>query len=143
MPEPAFAYSCDEHRGEGMVPLHETLVWILDHLPDGAPPPDLGNARLDTCVLCSRETDTGLSFSGDVEWVIAGLIVLGVREEQATLMVSTATGTEAGMLPDGEIILPVRVCRRCAVSGGARLPVGLISCVIPDIAQTEGTQGAP
>ena len=139
MPEAAFAYSCDEHRGEGMVPLHETLVWVLEHSPDGMPPPRQGSARGDTCVLCLRETDTGLSFSGDAEWVIAGLIVLGVPEELATNMVSSATGDEAGLLPGGQITFPVRVCRRCAVAGGVRLPVGLISCVIPDIAQTEGT----
>ena len=139
MPEPAFAYSCDEHRGEGMVPLHETLVWILDHLPDGMPPPALGNARRDACVLCLAGDGHGTLVQRRRGMGLAGLIVLGVPEEQATLMVSTATENEAGMMPDGEITFPVRVCRRCAVSGGARLPVGLISCVIPDIAQGEGT----
>lgn len=40
MPAPAFAYSCDEHQLEGMVPLESPVGAYAGHLPGRIAPPD-------------------------------------------------------------------------------------------------------
>jgi hypothetical protein len=87
-----------------------------------------------TCAVCLRPTDTGLAFRGEAEWVIAGLMGLRVPQEQAEAMLSGFTGCGPGMVPVGEVTVPVRVCRRCVESaaaewGGRTLPVGVLPTV--------------
>jgi hypothetical protein len=78
-----------------------------------------------TCIVCLEPTDTGLAVRGEPEAAMAVLMVLGVPGDQAAAVLPQALGCAPGMVPDGEVTVPFRVCARCA----ARLPgarVGLI-----------------
>lgn len=83
-------------------------------LPESAIP-GLDGTYNGSCV-CLRGTDTGLAFKGIVEWVLAGLRVLGVPDHQALAIVREATGAPPGMVPDGEVTLAFRVCTDCATA---------------------------
>jgi hypothetical protein len=79
----------------------------------------------DSCIVCGRSTDTGLGFVGETEWVVAGLVKLGVSEERAFTLVSQMMGNPPWMVPDGEVSLAFRVCADCA--GKVDLVVGPLS----------------
>lgn len=79
--------------------------------------------------MCLSGTDTGLAFVGEAEWAIAGMMRLGIPQEQASVMLSDATGCDPGKVPDGTITVPLRVCEGCA--GEADLEVGLIATGMP------------
>jgi hypothetical protein len=89
------------------------------------PPPGLRGTYEDSCVVCLRGTDTGLVFAGEAEWAAAGLVDIGVPEDQAIATVSHGTGSEPGTVPDGDITVMFRLCQVCASK--ARLPVGLVA----------------
>lgn len=84
-----------------------------------------------SCAVCLQGTDTGLAFVGEAEWGAAGLQVLGIPSDQAAGMVSQATGSQPGMVPEGEVTIAVTVCSGCA--GKAGLPVGLIATGVPAV----------
>lgn len=88
------------------------------------PQPNLQGDYEDSCAVCLRGTDTGLAFTGEAEWAIAGLYRLGIPQDQGAAMVEMFTGCEPGRVPSGEITVAVRVCRACASK--ANMPVGLI-----------------
>ncbi len=71
------------------------------------------------------EHDTGLGFVGEAEWVVAGLIKLGVCEERALTLVPQMMGNPPRTMPDGEVSLAFRVCADCA--GKVDLVVGPLS----------------
>lgn len=84
-----------------------------------------------TCVVCLRPTDTVLGFRGSAEWVIVGLQVLGVPEDQAYLTAFEAWQEEAkragaplvlGDVPAGVVSMAVRVCRACVAKSEVTLP---------------------
>jgi hypothetical protein len=93
----------------------------------------------DACVCCLRgDTTTGLAFEGCAEWCIAGLINLGIPDDEATHMV------ERG-IDDGTVdttardiyVYPCRVCPTCATRNTS-LPVAEVkSGTIPKIVQPE------
>jgi hypothetical protein len=67
---------------------------------------------------------------------------LGVREEpdhpkgtwpedEAAQMLTYTTGCAPGMVPDGELTIPVRVCESCVKRGHPRMHVGLVSGGLP------------
>jgi hypothetical protein len=89
------------------------------------PTPGLRGTYEDSCVVCLRGTDSGVAFTGTAEWIVAGLVKLGVPEEEAVATLSRATGCDPGMVPGGEFAFPIRVCEECADRTG--LVVGLIA----------------
>lgn len=93
------------------------------------PPSNLQGTYESSCVVCMRGTDSGLAFRGVAEWATAGLMVLGVPDDQAAIIISTATGSDPGKVPAGEITVPVRVCQDCVKDSGTGMTVGLL----PDI----------
>lgn len=91
------------------------------------PPPNLNGDYEGSCVGCLRGTDTGVSFAGPPEWVVAGLVTaLGVEQDTAAAMVSDATGCTPGRVPEHEITLTFRACQEC-VSRKTSMKVGLIA----------------
>ena len=84
--------------------------------------------------------DTGLAFTGEAEWIITGMMMLGIPEDQATIMVGDFTGCDHGEVPDGVITIPVAVCRECASRARAGkmttgFKVGLLVDGLPNYAQ--------
>lgn len=91
------------------------------------------------CVVCMRGTDTALTFRGIAEWAIAGLVTLGVPEQDAVAMVSSGPGE----VPDGELAISVRVCGSCVKRCPASFPMprlALSGSPVPVIQQPEQTQ---
>lgn len=82
------------------------------------PRPGLQGDYRGTCTLCLRATDTAIGFEGEAEYLIAGLIWLGVENEVAYRMVSEEFGCDPGMVPTGRHCLYVRLCAKCAAEGG-------------------------
>lgn len=98
---------------------------------DGLPVPNLNGDYRDSCVVCLKGTDTGLAFVGEAEWVLAGLRVLGVPDDQASETLGAVTGCQPGMVPDGEITVQLRVCETCAKATGTGMTVGLVATGVP------------
>jgi hypothetical protein len=77
-------------------------------------------APFESCIVCYRgDVMTGIAFRGEAEWVLAGLKVLGVPEEDVypTLRVFLEEEGWTGApdeVPSGQITVPVRVCADCA-----------------------------
>jgi hypothetical protein len=101
------------------------------------PPPGLDGTYDGSCIVCLEGTDTGLAFRGSAEWSTAGLMVLGVPQDQATAIVQEANGSPAGTLPAGLVTTGVRVCRGCVDASGASFPLG----VAPDLPVVEPKEG--
>jgi hypothetical protein len=87
-----------------------------------APSPVPSGDQFGACVVCRRGTDTALGFEGDAEWVLVGLGALGMPEERAVLLVGAQYGCDPGMVPDGTVSFPVRICAECASSGPPSFP---------------------
>lgn len=66
-----------------------------------------------SCVVCGQGTDTVIAFTGEAEWHVAGLQVLGVPSAEAPGVVEASTGCEPGKVPDGLFTTQVRVCAAC------------------------------
>jgi hypothetical protein len=61
------------------------------------PVPGLDGTYGQSCVVCLRGTDTGLGFGpGAAEWAVAGLLLLGLSEDEAGALISSATGSAPG-----------------------------------------------
>lgn len=103
--------------------------------PVAIPRPGLSGDYRDSCVVCLQGTDTGLAFTGEAEWVIAGLVVLGVPREQADA--TAFPDSDPGMVPDGTVTVGVRVCQSCVDASGTKMPVGLIVTGVPNIRPVE------
>jgi hypothetical protein len=96
--------------------------------PVDVPPPGIDGSWRDSCVVCLKGTDTGIALRGEAEWVIAGLRVLGVPSDQASETLRVVTGSDPGMVPDGEVTITIRVCIPCAVGSpfeGSPQPVAI------------------
>jgi hypothetical protein len=94
-------------------------------------PPRLNGTYTSSCVVCLQGCDTALAFRGEAEWVIAGLCVLWVPLDEAGKILTFATGCEPGMVPNGELTVPVRVCETCVQTSGTGMRVGLVSAEVP------------
>jgi hypothetical protein len=78
-------------------------------------------------VVCFRGTDTGLAFTGEAEWIIAALMHLGIPDDQASALVSYASGCDPGKVPVDDVTMLFRVCNDCATKPAGGLNVGLVS----------------
>jgi hypothetical protein len=79
-------------------------------------------------------TDTGLAFVGEPEWVIAGLVVLGIPMDEAVATWRVFLEEEFEEVPDvrtRDFTYTVRVCQACVDASGAPLTVGLIGGGVP------------
>lgn len=92
-----------------------------------SPTPGLQGDYTDSCVVCFTPTDTGLGFAGEAEWIIAGMVRLGIDQDQAlaTLAAGDPKWRPVGMVPSGETTAILRVCGDCAGKPG--FPVALIT----------------
>jgi hypothetical protein len=91
------------------------------------PPPGLQGTYEGSCVVCLQGCDTGLAFRGEAEWAIAGLLNLGIPQDQAAATLEAFTGSEPGMVPNGIITVPVRLCEVCLAKSGLNMQVGLVA----------------
>lgn len=105
------------------------------------PPSSLSGTYEGTCLVCFQGTDTGVAFRGSAEWLIAGLVTLGIPSDEATTMVCSFFGCKRGMVPMGRVDLSVRVCDRCATKAKANIKVGLIAFGIPVLAEPDANVG--
>jgi hypothetical protein len=79
----------------------------------------------DSCTACMRPTDTGLAFRGEAEFIIAGLVCMGIPLDQASVSFSLATGSDPGTVPAGILTHVIRVCDDRASRAGLR--IGLLA----------------
>lgn len=94
-------------------------------------PPGLDGTYTGSCAVCLQGCDTALAFRGEAEWALAGLRVLGVPGDEAEKILTLVTGCEPGMVPNGELTVPVRVCETCVQASGTGMHVGLASAEVP------------
>jgi hypothetical protein len=80
---------------------------------------DLANRLAGSCVVCAAPTDTALIFRGVPEWCCAGLMALGVPEDEA---IATFHVADPQPEPDGSFKMACRVCRDCVRNSGTSLP---------------------
>ena len=105
-----------------------------------APPPNLQGNYSGSCVMCLRGTDTALAFTGEAEWLIAGLINLGLARDDANrtaFAMFEDMGCDPDMVPEGRQTFGVRVCAECvskAPYSGFPSP-GVEAFGVPNIAQ--------
>jgi hypothetical protein len=80
-------------------------------------PPNLKGSYEGSCVVCFRETDTGLGLEGETPWLAAFLIAqLGIPKDQAIAMIEQKP-------PDTHQLF-IQVCESCAKHHGVQ--VGLL-----------------
>jgi hypothetical protein len=96
-------------------------------LGDRAPEPGLQGDYWDSCVICLRGTDTGVVMHGPAEFVVGGLMALGVPPDHATKTFQVAHyGADA--IPGPDIVPGRRSPHRPVVPCCAdkiKLPIGL------------------
>jgi hypothetical protein len=100
------------------------------------PAPNLHGNYEGSCTVCLKGTDSGLGFHGPAEWVLAGMKVLGVPEDETLGTLAEAvnenrpdpqTHVAPGMVPGGEVTVVMRVCRDCAEASGTGFSVAAIA----------------
>lgn len=110
------------------------------------PKPGLLGGYRGTCIVCMRPTDTALAFRGEGDWLIAGLMSLGIPRDQAYLTLLHAwrehgRHVDDGMVPSGTLTETVRVCHKCVRKAGPGLPDPVL-CIpgaeIPGVSQKGG-----
>lgn len=95
----------------------------MSNSPFVVPPPGLDGTYVGSCTICLRGTDTALGFRGDAEFVIAGLVTLGIDSmEEADATLRSLTGCDDGMVPTGVLSQVVRVCAECVDKCPAAFP---------------------
>jgi hypothetical protein len=63
-------------------------------------PPGLQGTYAGACTICLQGCDTALVFAGEAEWIVAGLMTLGIRDyDEAVAVLSQATGCHPGWSP--------------------------------------------
>src|SRR4051812_26318089 len=60
------------------------------------PPPGIDGTSRGSCFVCLRGTDTALRLRGDAEWIVAGLVALGVPGRELPQIMSSTYGTPRG-----------------------------------------------
>lgn len=103
------------------------------------PPPNLQGNYQGSCVVCLHGTDTALAFVGEAEWLVAGLDVLGIPDDEADIMVAEffeGKGADPGKVLDGEHKMAVQVCAGCVAKAKPNFPApGIPAFGVPDIRQ--------
>jgi hypothetical protein len=84
------------------------------------PDPGLQGPYEQSCVICLKPTETGLELEGMPEFVLAGVIKMGVPEEQAHIILAVLWGKEPGQVPDGIVKTPIPVCAEDADRAGMK-----------------------
>lgn len=83
-----------------------------------------------SCAVCLLGTDTALGFTGTMEWKVAGLICLGIPDDEAHTMVEPWGNDHDPYL--------VKVCGKCVRNGSAPFPAPALAIPgypIPNIQQ--------
>lgn len=80
-----------------------------------------------SCIVCGRGTDTALAFQGEAEWCLAGVVALGVPEDEAYLTLLSGwqeegRGTQKGQVPCGTLSAVIRVCADCVEAATPNFP---------------------
>jgi len=88
-----------------------------------------------TCAVCGRRTEMGIAFQGEAEWVIAGMVQLGIPGDQAAVMVTDITRCDPGKVPVGRFTLPMRTCATCAARIPGLVPMPLDGGQLPCVTQ--------
>jgi hypothetical protein len=78
------------------------------------PTPGLQGDYRDTCFICFQGTDSALGFKGSADWWAAGLIILGVPENEAINYVENFAHADV----DHPDVMVIRVCSQCATRAG-------------------------
>lgn len=83
-----------------------------------------------SCAVCLLGTDTALAFTGALEWKIAGLICMGIPDDEATIMVERWGNDDDPCV--------VKVCAECVGKAAAPFPAPAL-CIpgypVPNIQQ--------
>ena len=97
------------------------------------PPPGLPGAYAHSCVICLQGCDTGLALHGEAEWIIAGLLNLGIPDmDEAATMLGTLHGCDPGMVPNGLGTVTIQLCHACLEASSLRdtgMVLGLLVAV--------------
>lgn len=96
-----------------------------------------------TCIACMRPTDTGMAFRGVAEWLMAGLIVLGLPEDQAMEIYRQQQRERGIELAEGEAAggineMSIRVCAACVAKCPADFPPPVLAipgAILPVVGQ--------
>jgi hypothetical protein len=93
-----------------------------------------------SCVICGQGTDTGFASKGQAEWHMVTLIMkLGLREEEASTLVSIGTGNEPGTVLDGRFVLGYELCGTCAEKRGVPVAPAVDGAILPCITHRDCT----
>jgi hypothetical protein len=102
-------------------------------------------APFESCIACFKgDVPTVIAFEGEAEWILAGLCVLGLPEDQAYATLRHWLETEqgwtggAGTVPTGTLRFSCVCCAECAAP---TFPVGLPEHA-PVIGQPDSQGGA-
>jgi hypothetical protein len=77
-------------------------------------------------------TDTALAFHGEAEWIIGGLLALGIPEGEAEATAHAFWSERdptlrKGEVPGGILTEPIRVCRDCVRAAEAPFPAPVLA----------------
>jgi hypothetical protein len=108
------------------------------------PPPGIDGTHEDSCAICRKGTDTALVFRGEAEWLVAGLLNLGLSAETARISVSEYFGSPPGQVPDGIHTVVMRVCLACVERSKAPFPAPVLAvpgAAVPLVTQPDDWYG--
>lgn len=109
----------------------------MEHDLEDLPPPGLDGTYRGSCALCLRGTDTAIGLAGEAEWIVAFFNVqMDIPDDQALIMLSSATNCDEGMVPPGVFSIVVRICRDCGRE--KKLQVGPFPGAVPHYSQGFG-----
>ena len=94
----------------------------------------------DSCTVCMKGTDTGLAFVGEAEWIMAGMVRMGIPIDQVPGTFGACVGSAPGMVPVGRLTVTVRACVGCANLAGLPVDVIAVGSQIPSYVQPEGPE---
>jgi hypothetical protein len=91
-------------------------------------PPGLRGTYEGACAICLQGCDTALVFEGEAEWIVAGLMTLGIRDyDEAVAVLSQFTGCDLGMVPNGTVTVGIQCCEACVAKSSTGMRVGLVA----------------
>lgn len=99
--------------------------------------PLTGDRFTGTCISCLTPTDTALCLWGEAEWHLAFLQRSGIPKRQVSALLEQEFNCDPGKVPVGVVLMPCRICQRCAgrVSSSIRPQLLLPGGPLPQIAQ--------
>jgi hypothetical protein len=109
----------------------------VERLPSVAP--------FDSCIACFKgDVKPAITFEGSFELVVAGLLVLGLPNDQAEAVVfhglkRQGINADENGVPDGDLRMTFVCCSDCAAP---TFPVGPVDGLIPTVRAPSGWEGA-